>query len=417
VALEAREGDKVVDQAVMVSCDLSAVWGTIQDQLRGRIKSRLPGFDVTKLFLNATHTHTAPVLLEGQYVIPKEGVIQPAEYAEFLLGRLSDAVAKAWESRKPGGVSWALGHAVVGHNRRAAYENGTSQMYGNTNTPAFRSLEGHEDHGLDLLFFWDAEKNPIAMAVNLSCPSQEVEGRSTVNADFWHDVREVLRAKYGKDLFVLAWCGAAGDQSPHLLYRKAAEERMRVKRGLTRTQEIARRIARAVDDVFDIARGDIRTRVPFVHQVHTFGLPRRKVTEQELAEAKSRHEELAKKPNRTSAEDMHMSRAQSVIDRFEQQDATPDFAPEIHILRLGDVAIATNPFELFLDYGVQMKARSKAVQTFVIQLACAWGSYLPTARGIAGGHYSTEVVSNVVGPEGGKVLVNRTVEAVNALWE
>jgi len=35
---------------------------------------------------------------------------------------------------------------------------------------------------------------------------------------------------------------------------------------------------------------------------------------------------------------------------------------EWHALRLGDVAIVTNTFELYTDYGVQMKARSPAVE-------------------------------------------------------
>jgi hypothetical protein len=42
---------------------------------------------------------------------------------------------------------------------------------------------------------------------------------------------------------------------------------------------------------------------------------------------------------------------------------------ELHVLRFGDVAIATNAFELFTEFGIQMKARSRALQTFVIQLA------------------------------------------------
>jgi len=42
---------------------------------------------------------------------------------------------------------------------------------------------------------------------------------------------------------------------------------------------------------------------------------------------------------------------------------------EIHAIRLGDMAIATNRFELYLDFGIRIKARSKAVQTFVVQLA------------------------------------------------
>ena len=88
---------------------------------------------------------------------------------------------------------------------------------------------------------------------------------------------------------------------------------------------------------------------------------------------------------------------------------------ELHALRLGDVAIATNPFELYTQYGIQMKARSKALQTLLIQLAGP-GSYLPTEPAVRGGGYSAIAESNEVGPEGGQVLSDRTVEVLNAMW-
>ena len=53
---------------------------------------------------------------------------------------------------------------------------------------------------------------------------------------------------------------------------------------------------------------------------------------------------------------------------------------DIHVLRIGDAAVCTSRFELFNDYGVQIKVRSKAVQTFVVQLA-GEDSYLPTHAG------------------------------------
>lgn len=115
-------------------------------------------------------------------------------------------------------------------------------MYGRTDTPGFRGLEGYEDHDVNTLFFWNGGGKLIAAAVNVSCPSQEVESRSALNADFWHPVREGLRKRHGAGLCVLGWTGAAGDQSPHLMHRKAADERMRRLRGLTRLEEIARRI-------------------------------------------------------------------------------------------------------------------------------------------------------------------------------
>ena len=64
-----------------------------------------------------------------------------------------------------------------------------------------------------------------------------------------------------------------------------------------------------------------------------------------------------------------------------------------------------------------MRARSPAVQTFVLQLTGAQGGYLPTAGAIRGGGYSTAIFSNRVGPQGGDVLVDRTVETLNDLWK
>jgi len=86
------------------------------------------------------------------------------------------------------------------------------------------------------------------------------------------------------------------------------------------------------------------------------------------------------------------------------------------VIRLGDIAIATNPFELYTDYGIQIKARSPAVQTFVVQLAVGSGGYLPTARAVQGGGYGAVIQSGRIGPEGGQVLVDRTVEAISQLW-
>jgi len=411
LALESRDGDKVLDQAIMVSCDVVAIRKGIAERLREEVRSKLPGFDVKKLLLHATHTHTGPVLLEGKYPIPKEGVMQPSQYVDFLMKRLSEVVVKAWESRQPGGVSWGLGHAVVACNRRSVYADGHAQMYGTTNRPDFLSIEGYEDHGIEVLFFWDRNRKLIAAAVNVACPSQEVEGRSAVNADFWHEVRQGLRKKYSDELCVLGWTGAAGDQSPHLQWRKAAEERMRELRGLTRLEEIARRIIRAVDDVYEVAKDDIHTDVTFIHKVDNIELPLRMVTEKEYASAKDQVAALSKDPRNRR----RMLWFQRTVDRYEKQKTKNSDKMELHVIRLGDVAICTNRFEMFTDYGIRIKARSKALQTFVIQLAGP-GTYLPTRKAVEGGGYSAVVESSIVGPEGGQVLVNRTLEAINSLW-
>ncbi|MBP8258208.1 MAG: hypothetical protein KA118_00925 [Verrucomicrobia bacterium] len=413
VAIEAREGGQSVDEAIFLSADIVAFRGAVPPLVRRQLSAKLPAFDPRKLILTATHTHTGPVTEEGKYEIPTEGVTQPAEYVESLAGKLAEVAARAWDQRQPGGVSWGLGHAVIGHNRRAVYADGTAKMYGSTRQPDFRGIEGGEDHGLELLFFWNRQRKLIASGINVPCPSQVVEHRSTVNADFWHDVRAQLRAGIARDLCVLGWPGAAGDLSPHWLYRKAAEERMLRLRGLTRTQDIGRRISIEVIQIAELTRDDIRTEAPFGHHVVDLALPVRKVTEEEAAVARKEIEALKAK-NDTSR---RIAWYQATIDRFQTQETALTHTAEVHVLRIGDIAIATCPFELFQDYGIQIKSRSKADQTFVIQLTGGSGRYLPTRRAVAGGGYSAVVESGIVGPDGGQVLVDRIVELIDRLWD
>ena len=421
VALESRDGDRSLDTAIMVACDLVVIDDGVRDMVRDEVAKRLPDLDTRKIFLSGTHTHTGPVTEPGSFILPEEGVLPIEEYRAFLVQRIADAVERAWNNRAPGSVTWGLGHAVVAYNRRAVYADRSARMYGATDVPEFRGIEGYEDHAVDMLFFWNAEGAPIAMCINVACPSQVVEGRSTVNADFWYPVYKSLRERYGQDLCILGWCGAAGDQAPRPMFRKAAEARMTQLRGLDAMAELARRIVTTVDDTYQAVRNERQSEVPLVHHAQTIQLPMRLVTEAEYQEAKAAQQQaadaIAKDPKAADRSYTAMRWYGRTVERYEaqQDEPQPMHETQLHVLRIGDAVICTNQFELFTDYGIRIKGRSPALQTFVVQLVGS-GSYLPTERAVRGGSYSAIVHSSLVGPEGGQVLVDKTIQAIDAVF-
>jgi len=328
-----------------------------------------------------------------------------------------------------------LGHAVVAYNRRAVYADGSAVMYGKTNDPSFRAIEGMEDHDVNSMFFWDMNDKLLVMLVNVSCPSQEVESNRLLSSDYWGPTRDQLRKKYGQHLVVVGLCGAAGDQSPHLRYRQAADDRMTNLRKLDRLQEIARRIVRGVDEVYDVVQNAKEENVVLKHQHAVLDLPQRIVTEAEYAACKAEAERLKASPG-----DGRGNWNARVVARYEKlkSDPHPVLPTPVNVLRIGDTVLCTNQFELYTDFAIQIKARSKAVQTFVVQLAngaaqpqppddaseddkndwhyASGGTYLPSERAAKGGGYGAVIQSNVVGPEGGQVLVEKTLEMINAMF-
>ena len=86
IALESREGNRSLETAIFVACDLIVISPPILAQLRKEVHRRLPDFDVNKLIVTATHTHTSPVLdtILLNYLIPKQGVTQIDDYLSFF---------------------------------------------------------------------------------------------------------------------------------------------------------------------------------------------------------------------------------------------------------------------------------------------------------------------------------------------
>lgn len=419
LALETRDAQGIGEQAILVSCDVAGIYKRVQEAVRAAVASQIPDFNVRKLFLAATHTHTAPPMDDSEtawHRAPSQGAMGGAEYVPFFVGRVSGAVVAAWRARKPGGVSWALGHAVIGHNRRMIYDNGLARMYGRTDTAHFMHQEGSEDSGVEMLFTWNEAGALTGMILNPACPSQVVEGKDYASADYWSEARNELRKRYGDGLYVLPLCGAGGDQSPRdLVRRDRGEANMRDDAGLFL---IAGRIANAVDEVYPQAHAGVHTTLLLKHVVRELALPIRMVTTAEVEEVVKARDELLKKGpiDPTSGDAGHLDYYRILLARHAAQSQKPTRGMELHVLRIGDVALATNPFELFLDYGQRIKARSVAQQTFVAQLACDVAGYLPTARAVAGGGYGAWALDNEVGPEGGQVLVDETVRTINAAW-
>ena len=385
LAIETRGENERKEQAIMVSCDVLFIRGQTQKKIQNIISQKLTDFDASKLFLNATHSHTSPGFIDdefsGLYDISQDtGVMKPSEYETFFIEKISNAAIRAWKDREPGGLSWGLGNAVLGHNRRTVKVDGTAKMYG-VGDPDFLNYEGTDDSRVGMLFFWNTQKMLTGILINSVATAQVTDGTNYISADFYHETREAIKAEYGRNIFVFFQVGTAGDITPanhEYIYRRA-ENIMLKRKGITARQELAGRLLRAVDEVLPYVKKDISYKAIFRHTVQKTELP-------------------VKDP---PSPPFYMT-----------DNVNP---AEFHVIRLGDIAIATNPFELFVDYGLLIKARSKAVLTFLVQLSCHHSGYLPTERAARGGGYSAD--NYLVGPEGGYRLVDETVRCINELWD
>lgn len=454
------------EQMILVSCDLAAIGWNMVQEVRARIARKSSQIDPMKIVISAIHTHTGPVLhrtsrmdgasapisgyrtmLEAKFLkdkkyIEKVNISSNPEIAtqeealELVIGQIVEAILSAWEERKPGSFANAFGRAAVGMCRRAVYSDGSAQMWGDTNQAVFSALEGGNDSGIELMYLFDEKEKLTGIVANLACPAQCVQHRLFVSPDFWGETKMLLRKYFGEDIYLLALCSAAGDQCPVDLVRWVEPESDVNDPNITRKNPLKRkadpsmfdlagmrkagkRIAREIIDVYEEGLEERQTDIAFRHTVSDYQLPIRRATlAEERAAKKGIQEYLQNKEGDIDYNDVaNMQVNLGVLQRMEAQERNETLDAEVHVIRLGTVAIATNPFELFLDYGNQIRARSHAEQTFLIQLANGGEGYLPTEKAEKGGHYSAFISSGKVGHVGGEQLVRQTLKDISKLFK
>ena len=188
-------------------------------------------------------------------------------------------------------------------------------------------------------------------------------------------------------------------------------------------------IVNAFDEVLSWAGKEKFAAPELKHEVRTLELARRQFPRELVEQERKNHEKFVKQNfitegnkyyvlQQNSALNSRRSRCGGVVKRYEEQAVNPTVKTNIHVVQIGNIAFATNRFEMFIDYMHRIQGRSPFEQTFVVQLVpddYGVGNYLATERAIANKGYSATPYCNRASAEGGQELVNATVDILKKI--
>ncbi len=453
-ALAIKSGN---EQAVICSCDVVSIGIYVMEKVREKLTN--PEIDKSKLIVAAIHTHNSYTMPrfnpDSDYErggvnrvreampstaiyhpqVTSDEAMDPDDALEFVSGKIAEAIETAWANLSEGGYKATFGRVAVGMNRRVCFADGTAKMWGDVDNASFTTLEAGNDSGMEMLFIYDKNDEMTGIVANIACPAQVMEQRSVISGDYWAKVKLLMREKYGKDFKILGLCAPAGDQCPRDLIRWVEPETPILDPNVIRndpklrnadpsmfdikgTWRIGKRIVNEMELILEETQDrPIVKEAAFTHNSLKLHLPLRRVTDLEKTEA----ERAMKDFFRDKTEIDYMDTAElyvhaGTLTRYEYQKNHNMVEIEVNVLRLGNIAFATNPFELFVDYGNAIRARSAAEQTFLVQLSNGCYGYLPTENAEKHGHYSAYVSSGSIGHEGGDLLVRETLEEIKKLF-
>lgn len=417
IAMVVQAGE---ERAIWVACDLVETTKLLSEDVKKLLHHSIPGFKDEQLILSATHIHTGPntddnpfaTLLDGRGDPPDS--IPTTECRRQISLAIESAVHQAVSSIKESRFEFAISNTITGVNRRATYSNGISEMYGDVHRADFRGMEGRDGGPMQLLYVRSASDGALTGVVAaVPCTAQCDEMGFYITADYWGTARKVIRDGLGEGVHVLGLIRSAGDLSPHRMVDcgKSINRIYGEEGALLMGQRVGDAVVRAVGDILYTAESDAALH----HLCSNLELPIWTATNEQYLWAKeylkTHDAELG-----PLTDMMAFSSANAYVKRYESDVQV--YKANLHALRIGDIVLMSNPFELFIEYADRIRAACPEANVIDVELA---GDevlgYLATQRAIDSGGYSSMIFSGLFNAEGGEAIVEKSIEMIHKIMQ
>jgi len=375
------------------------------------------GLPPEQMLMSATHTHSA-TSSRGLNSVRAEKEL--SEYQRFLAHRIADGVQRAINLLEPAQIGW--GAAVDErhlNNRRWFMKEGPALLnpFGGTDqvrmnppaaSPDLIKPAGPVDPEISFIAVRSTKGRPIALLANYSLHYVGGVGPGHISADYYGMFADRIQQLLGADRqdppFVgIMSNGTSGDVN-NIDFRtprgkKAPYEQMRL---------VAHQVA---DRVFQQCQSlKYHDWVPLAMKQRELTLSVRKPTPEQLARAQQLLAE-PEKPSKLPHERTYAERT------MRQQEAPAEVSIILQTVRIGELGIATIPFETFTETGLELKAKSPLKPTFTMELANGSYGYLPTPEQHALGGYETWLGTSKVEIEASRKIVKTLLEMFAELAE